>query len=526
MKQNQITLFALDCGATNWRLYRSEYRQVGSSVQMVGTSQPAPLTSFVDRRLPAVICLNPAGNSLDSYGDIAQQQLDDERQRERIREHFKPCIGAHLEKKPLPHQKTYTHTQAMEYTQLLLKAVLEQLRQEKWRSSEFDERVVFSFAYPIHWRYDHDGKVFDEFTAMVRGSFPEGYDGIRFVAEPEGAILTLGANGSSGGSQDSDVTLIVDIGGSTTDIVAGRVGVRGSRMEFLGRYGEAFGGGLFDTELAKVIADELNVPASAMADDPSALMSLRVSAQRLKESLSKQLLQAGQLNHVPQRTVTLVMQNGSIYRRVIALDETRFRAITASLEAHFINLVENALATMNIREEEIGQVVLVGGGAQLFTLIGHLRQRFGPSKVVLADNPEEIVVQGLGLEYSAALDKIEPTIQFPAETGDENLVSENPDSISSWMLVAEDDRNLPLPNGTMTVGRGEENDLCLNDTKASRLHAELRVTTDKLEVVDLGSTNGTFLNRERIASNLPRVLEVGDELHFGRKKYICQRNLQ
>jgi pSer/pThr/pTyr-binding forkhead associated (FHA) protein len=74
-----------------------------------------------------------------------------------------------------------------------------------------------------------------------------------------------------------------------------------------------------------------------------------------------------------------------------------------------------------------------------------------------------------------------------------------------------------------TVGRGEENDLCLDDVKASRLHAELRVTGDKLEVVDLGSTNGTFLNRERLAPNLPRALTPGDELHFGKTKYVCQR---
>jgi molecular chaperone DnaK (HSP70) len=518
----QITLFALDCGATNWRLYRSEYRLVGAAAQMLGQPQPAPLTSFIDRRLPAVICLNPAGTALDCFGEGAQQQLDDERQRERVREHFKPCIGAHLEENPLPHQKRYTHAQALEYTRLLLQAVLEQISQEKWRSAGFDDRVVFTFAYPVHWRTDHDGQVFDEFAATVRGCFPVGYEGLRFVAEPEGAILRLGADGSLGREKDGDVTLIVDIGGSTTDIVAGRVGARGGRMEFLGRYGEAFGGGLYDAEIAKVIADELKVPASALADDPTALMSLRVSAQRLKESLSRQLIHAGQLNHTPQRTVTLVMQDGSIYRRVIALDEARFRDITAGLETHFTTLLENALAAMQIPSGEISQVVLVGGGAQLFTIIGTLRQRFGEDHVLLADNPEEIVVQGLGFEYGASLEKIEPTIQFPAGHSDEKPVGEA-GLVGGWKLIAADDSLLELPSGVTTVGRGEENDLCLDDVKASRLHAELRVTGDKLEVVDLGSTNGTFLNRERLAPNLPRALTPGDELHFGKTKYVCQR---
>ena len=76
-----FTLFAIDCGATNWRLYRSEYRSDGSGVQMLGEPQPASLTSFIDRRLPAVICLNPQGTQLESYGDVAQQQLEDEKNR-------------------------------------------------------------------------------------------------------------------------------------------------------------------------------------------------------------------------------------------------------------------------------------------------------------------------------------------------------------------------------------------------------------------------------------------------------------
>ena len=411
----QITLFAIDCGATNWRLYRSEYRVDQAGAVMLGEPQPAPLTSFIDRRLPAVICLNPAGKAIDSIGEAAQQELDDEHQRERVREHFKPCIGAHLEEHPLPHQKRYTHTQALEYTRLLLLTVLEQVRQEKLRSATFDDRVIFSFAYPVHWRQYHEGQVFDEFACMVSGCFPEGYQGVRFVPEPEGAILSLGAHGLRGGDKGGKVTLIVDIGGSTTDIVAGQVGRRGDHMEFLGHYGEAFGGGLYDAELAKVMADELKVPASALADDPTALMSLRVSAQRLKESLSRQLMHGKKLNHVPQRTVTLVMQDGSIYRRVVALDEARFREITGKLESNFVALVEKAVVGTGVKEDEIQQVVLVGGGALLFTIIEHLRQRFGETRVILADNPEEIVVQGLGLEYGASLRNIEPTIQFPAE---------------------------------------------------------------------------------------------------------------
>ena len=111
----QRTLFAFDCGATNWRLYRTQYDLVGNRVRLIGEPSPSPLTSFVDRRLPAVLQLSSDGNRLESYGENAQSQIDDETSRLHIRDYFKPCIGAHLEGNPQPHQLNYTHKQALEF---------------------------------------------------------------------------------------------------------------------------------------------------------------------------------------------------------------------------------------------------------------------------------------------------------------------------------------------------------------------------------------------------------------------------
>ena len=157
---------------------------------------------------------------------------------------------------------------------------------------------------------------------------------IRFVAEPEGAILSLQRRGLLPTTGDRLTTLIIDIGGSTTDIVAGQVEPGSGRLRYLGRYGEPFGGGLYDAELAKMLVDELNIPASALVDDPSALVTLRVFAQRLKESLSRQVMHTSANEHVVQRTITLVMRNGNVFRRAITLDENRFRNITNS--RHFL----------------------------------------------------------------------------------------------------------------------------------------------------------------------------------------------
>jgi molecular chaperone DnaK (HSP70) len=521
----QQTLFAFDCGATNWRMYRMEYRVDSTSAQILGEPQPASMTSFVDRRLPAVICLNPEGTTLESFGDVAQQQLEDEQNRERVRDYFKPCIGSHLDQNPLPHQKRYTHAQALQYTQMLLQNILEQLRQEKWHAGSFDDRVRFTFAYPVHWRSDHEGKVFEGFEKIVKGCFEESFNQIRFVSEPEGAILSLQHRGLLNAQGDGTVTLIVDVGGSTTDIVAGNVDPQTGRLHYIGRYGEPFGGGLYDSELAKYIADNLNIPASAFADDPSALVALRIFGQRLKESLSRQLLHGTQANQTHQRTVTLVMRDGTVYRRVIGLDETKFRSITSDLDRGFENLIGRALSTINLKEQDVGQVVLVGGGAQLFTIIGHLRQRFGKDKVILADNPDEIVVQGIGLEYGAFMENIEPTVHFPGEVPKPKTPAEGSPAHpeSGWRLVTADNREIPLRSGVTKIGRGEGNEVRIDDLKASRFHAEIHTAGEELAVVDLGSTNGTFINDKRLPPHQPQTLVAGDEIVFGKTKFVCNR---
>jgi hypothetical protein len=503
----QETLFALDCGATNWRLCRVGYEIDGHLVRMLGEPQPAPLTSFVDRRLPAVILLNPDGTGLGSFGDVAQGQLEDEKLRERIREYFKPCIGAHLEKDPLPHEKRYTHAQALRLTTLLLKAVLDQLRREKWRARSFDERVRFAFAFPVHWRHEHEGQVFEEFRQAVLGCFAEDlHDQVRFVAEPEGAILSLQRQGLLTSSARTGVTLVADVGGSTTDLVAGWANPSTGELEDVRRHGEPHGGGLYDAELAKYIADELKIPASALADDPSALVSLRVSGRKLKEALSRQLLRRSDSFHTPQQTITLVMRNGEIFRRMVRLDEPIFRRVARHLIVDFEYLIENGLKAMGLRDDDIAQVVLVGGGAQLFTIANHLRRRFGEETVVLADNPEETVVHGVALEYGRSLEASWERSRFPSTT---------PVPERRPRLASSSGEVFSLQAGVTTIGRKRTNAIWLKDDQVSRFHAEIRETRGRLEIVDLGSTNGTFVNGVRLAPDQLHPLRPGDEIKIG-----------
>jgi pSer/pThr/pTyr-binding forkhead associated (FHA) protein len=66
---------------------------------------------------------------------------------------------------------------------------------------------------------------------------------------------------------------------------------------------------------------------------------------------------------------------------------------------------------------------------------------------------------------------------------------------------------------SMTVGRAPECEIRLDDTYASQQHARLYARNEHWFVEDLGSTNGTFVNDQRLAA--PAMLQPGDKVRVG-----------
>lgn len=71
---------------------------------------------------------------------------------------------------------------------------------------------------------------------------------------------------------------------------------------------------------------------------------------------------------------------------------------------------------------------------------------------------------------------------------------------------------LALAAAARTVGRAEDNDLVLLHAEISRRHARLEPHGAQWRVIDLGSTNGTWVNGERIRD---AAIAIGDEVAFG-----------
>ena len=74
-----------------------------------------------------------------------------------------------------------------------------------------------------------------------------------------------------------------------------------------------------------------------------------------------------------------------------------------------------------------------------------------------------------------------------------------------------------LDQETTTAGRHPESDIFLDDVTVSRRHAEFRLNDGTIEVVDVGSLNGTYVNREPRNS---QVLSIGDEIQIGKFRLV------
>ena len=113
----------------------------------------------------------------------------------------------------------------------------------------------------------------------------------------------------------------------------------------------------------------------------------------------------------------------------------------------------------------------------------------------------------------------ETTMSLDPEPGsDEPAAEPSPLSVSGPALVVRTGGGIAgqtfhPANGSTLIGRSPECHIFLDDVTVSRRHAELKRDGDTFTIRDLGSLNGTYVNRQRIES---AVLQQDDEVQIGK----------
>jgi serine/threonine protein kinase len=150
-----------------------------------------------------------------------------------------------------------------------------------------------------------------------------------------------------------------------------------------------------------------------------------------------------------------------------------------------------------------------------FQTAGRMAELLDASLPDIQAAPETMAIQGRAVslvtpyQNSLVEPHTEQDVDFPP------LKSADQDCIH--VLAANQTAHvIPLKSGSLTVGRTEENDVILPDPKVSRHHARIDYDGLTCKVIDLHSTNGTFLDDARLLPDIPeiwnpvKILAIGD----------------
>jgi pSer/pThr/pTyr-binding forkhead associated (FHA) protein len=90
------------------------------------------------------------------------------------------------------------------------------------------------------------------------------------------------------------------------------------------------------------------------------------------------------------------------------------------------------------------------------------------------------------------------------------LIEHGPDS--------QHTREIPIKEAEFLIGRGADCELRLPVADVSRHHCTIRIGRDEATLTDLGSSNGTYVNGQRVRSQT--VLHTGDVIRIGDREFV------
>jgi pSer/pThr/pTyr-binding forkhead associated (FHA) protein len=134
------------------------------------------------------------------------------------------------------------------------------------------------------------------------------------------------------------------------------------------------------------------------------------------------------------------------------------------------------------------------------------------------DTSDEVTVETTSVFRADFLNDLETS---PGTASESSVSGVEGLPVGSALLVVKRGPNAGsrflLDQPTTSAGRHPDSDIFLDDVTVSRRHAEFRLDTGDFQVVDVGSLNGTYVNREPVDS---ATLANGDEVQIGKFRLV------
>ncbi|MEV6787672.1 molecular chaperone DnaK [Streptomyces sp. NPDC051098] len=213
-----------------------------------------------------------------------------------------------------------------------------------------------------------------------------GLDVLRIINEPTAAALAYGMD-----KKGHETVLVFDLGGGTFDVSILDVG--DGVVEVRSTSGDShLGGDDFDRRLVDHLADNFQQSDGIdLRNDPQALQRLFEAAEKAKTELSS----------VTQTQVNLPFitadAEGPKHLTQTVMRST-FDQITADLVERTLEPVKQAMADAKISENDIDEVILVGGSTRIPAVQKLVRRLTGGKDPNMSVNPDEVVALGAAIQ--------------------------------------------------------------------------------------------------------------------------------
>jgi molecular chaperone DnaK len=239
-----------------------------------------------------------------------------------------------------------------------------------------------------------------------------GLEVLRIINEPTAAALAYGLD-----KKQSETVLVFDLGGGTFDVSILDIG--DGVVEVRATAGDThLGGDDFDRRIVDYLADEFQRDNGIdLRTDPQALQRLFEAAEKAKVELSS----------VTQTTISLpfITADASGPKHLnTTLMRSTFDQITADLVERTVGPVKQALADAKLTENDIDEVILVGGSTRIPAVQSQVRRLTGGKDPNMTVNPDEVVALGAGIQAAVLKGEVKDVLLLdvtPLSLGIETL---------------------------------------------------------------------------------------------------------
>ena len=213
-----------------------------------------------------------------------------------------------------------------------------------------------------------------------------GLEVLRIINEPTAAALAYGMD-----KKNHETILVFDLGGGTFDVSLLDVG--DGVVEVRSTAGDThLGGDDFDRRLVDYFADEFkNENGIDLRNDPQALQRLFEAAEKAKIELSS----------VSQTQVSLpfITADASGPKHLtMTVKRSKFEDLTADLVERCLGPVRQAMADAKVSENDIDEVILVGGSTRIPAVQALVKRLTGGKEPNMTVNPDEVVAVGAAIQ--------------------------------------------------------------------------------------------------------------------------------